>query len=225
MNRHSTTRRRLSDILAGDDTIRRDWDKTEAADDFAPLPSGTYVARIIGGELSTATTTGTPGFKLTFRVLEGGHTGRQFWHDVWLTPAALPMAKRDLAKLGVTSLDQLARPLPPGIRCKVRLVLRSDDNGEQVNRVRSFEVVGIDEPERDAFAPDDDTGDAAGCETTEVSADRDTDTEACGDGDGHHNADNEAGADAGGNERGGDGSFDFGKNSKPRPSGTAWAGR
>ena len=65
------------------------------------------------------------------------------------------MAKRDLGKLGVTSLDMLERPLPPGIRCTVKLALRRDDDGNEHNRVRSFEVVGIDEPERDAFAPQD----------------------------------------------------------------------
>ncbi|MGB1885124.1 MAG: hypothetical protein ACPHUF_14565, partial [Gammaproteobacteria bacterium] len=43
-------------------------------------------------------------FKLTFRVLEGEHEGRQFWHDVWLTAAALPMAKHDLAKLGIRAM-------------------------------------------------------------------------------------------------------------------------
>jgi hypothetical protein len=63
------------------------------------------------------------------------------------------MAKRDLGKLGVTSLEQLERPLPPGIRCRVKLALRRDDDGTEFNRVKSFEVVGIDTPAQDAFAP------------------------------------------------------------------------
>ena len=63
---------------------------------------------------STSKTKGTPGYKLAFRVLEGDHQGRQFWHDVWLTPAALPMAKRDLAKLGVTALEQLGTAAAAG---------------------------------------------------------------------------------------------------------------
>ena len=150
------TRRSLSDILAAGDRDRLDdaWDRTEAAEDFVPLPSGEYVARIIAGELFTARTKGTPAYKLAFRVLEGQHEGRQFWHDIWLTPAALPMAKRDLGKLGVTSLEQLESPLPPGIRCQAKLALRRDDDGTEYNRVRSFEVVGIDSPEDDAFGPD-----------------------------------------------------------------------
>lgn len=150
------TRRSLSDILAAGDQgrLREAWTHTKAAEDFAPLPAGEYVARITAGECFNAKTNGTPGYKLSFRVLEGDYEGRQFWHDVWLTPAALPMAKRDLGKLGVTSLEQLETPLPPGIRCKVKLVLRKDDDGTPHNRVLAFEAVGIDAPEDDAFAPD-----------------------------------------------------------------------
>jgi hypothetical protein len=151
------TRKSLSDILhdGAKESLSQAWGETQAAEDFTPLPPGEYVARIVGGELFTAKTTGTAGYKLAFRVLEGDHQGRQFWHDVWLTPAALPMAKRDLAKLGVTALEQLERPLPPGIRCRVKVALRKDDDGTEYNRVKRLEVVGIDEPEQDAFAPAD----------------------------------------------------------------------
>lgn len=149
------TRKSLSDILREGDrqSLSHAWGETQAAEDFAPLPSGEYVARIVAGELTTSKTKGTPAYKLAFKVLEGDHQGRQFWHDIWLTPAALPMAKRDLAKLGVTALEQLERPLPLGIRCKVKLALRRDDDGTEHNRVKHFEVVGIDPPEQDAFAP------------------------------------------------------------------------
>ena len=149
---------KLTAILGNDGNHRlhQAWDKTEAAGDFAPLPSGEYVARIINGELTTSRRNTTPGYKLTFRVLEGEYAGRQIWHDIWLTEAALPMSKRDLAKLCVTSLDQLDQPLPPGIRCKVKLALRKEDDGAEFNRVRRFDVIGIDEPEQDTFAPVDD---------------------------------------------------------------------
>jgi hypothetical protein len=116
--------------------------------------------------LFTSKTKGTAGYKLSFRVLEGEHQGRQFWHDTWLTPAALPMAKRDLFKLGVTELKQLDNPLPPGIRCKCKVTLRRDDDGAEFNRIKRFEVIGIDPPEVDPFAPAENppqpgTGDAA----------------------------------------------------------------
>ncbi len=67
----------------------------------------------------------------------------------------MAMTKRDLGKLGVTSIDQLEQPLPQGIRVKAKLALRRDDDGTEYNRVRSFEVLGIDEPEKDPFAPKD----------------------------------------------------------------------
>lgn len=172
------TRKSLSDILANGarDTLSRAWGETQAAGDYGtPLPAGEYVARIVGGELFTSRTKGTAGYKLTFRALEGDHAGRQFWHDVWLTPAALPMAKRDLAKLGVTSLEQLERPLPPGIRCKAKLSLRRDDDGIEYNRVRSFEVIGIDPPETDAFAPADVPGPAPMTQAADGSAGGDDD--------------------------------------------------
>lgn len=148
-------RRLLTEILKqGVEALRSQWDATAAAQDFVPLPAGVYTARVVGGELMQAKS-GTPGYKLAFRVLEGEHAGRQFWHDLWLTPAALPMSKRDLGKLGVTSIEQLEQPLPAGIRCAVKLALRRDDDGAGYNRVRGFDVLGIDaDPTADPdFAP------------------------------------------------------------------------
>jgi len=155
---------KLSDILSEGDrsSLASAWGTTEAAADFMPLPAGEYIASIIAGELESSRTNATPGYKLTFKVLEGEHTGRQFWHDVWLTPASLPMARRDLAKLGVQSLDQLEQPLPAGMRCKVKLTLRRNDDGSEYNRIKRFDVLGIDTPEPDAFAPSEDaSGDEA----------------------------------------------------------------
>ena len=146
-------KKKLTDILnGGGDSLRAAWDKTDAAGDFAPLPANTYTARIVSGELTKAKS-GTAGYKLAFKVIEGEHAGRQFWHDLWLTPAALPMTKRDLAKLGVCSLEQLEQPLPPGIRVKAKLVIRKGDDGTEYNRVKSFEPDGIDGIDDDDFAP------------------------------------------------------------------------
>src|SRR5262245_35874352 len=94
-------RRKLSDILRPDngrDALEKSWAATEAAGDFAPLPPGEYACRLVSGELFNAKS-GTPGYKICFEVAEGEHAGRRVWHDVWLTAQALPMAKRDLAKL------------------------------------------------------------------------------------------------------------------------------
>lgn len=145
---------KLSDILKDDGSdIEKLWDKVEAAGELGPLPPGEYVAHIIGGELQRSRTNSTPGYKLTFKVIEGEHAGRQFWHDCWLTPAALPQTKRDLLKIGVKSLDLLERPIPRSIRCCCKLALRKDNDGNERNRVRMFEVIGIDPPDADPFAP------------------------------------------------------------------------
>ena len=57
------------------------------------------------------------------------------------------------ASSGIAELDQLEQPLPPGIRCRVKLALRKDDDGREFNRVRRFDVEGIDTPEPDVYAP------------------------------------------------------------------------
>lgn len=136
------------------DELRNAWNSTEAASESGPLPRGEYIAHIIQGEPTTSRANETPGYKLTFQVIEGDHQGRRFWETVWITPLAMPRAKRDLGKLGFSDFDQLDQPLPRGIRCRVQLGLRREDDGTEFNRVRRFDVIGIDEPERDPFAPE-----------------------------------------------------------------------
>lgn len=154
LSRKVPTIGKLTDILSANNggNIKELWNSTAGADDFGPLPGGTYNCRLTSGELRQART-GTPEYVLTFRVLDGDHKGRRVWHSLYLTPAALPMAKRDLKRLGVTALEQLEKPIPKGIRCKVQVILRKDDDGTERNRVRTFEVLGIDPPEVDPFAP------------------------------------------------------------------------
>ena len=135
-------RKRLTDVMNGRDIddLARQFDEAEAASDLATLPRGKYRCRLVDGE-AVQSKSGTTGYQLTFAVVDGDHKGRRVWHTCWLTPAALPMTKRDLGKLGVTSLDMLDRPLPVGIVCDVKVVLRVDDDGVERNRVVSFDVV------------------------------------------------------------------------------------
>ena len=154
-----TPRRRLSEILAGDfEAIREQWNETEAAPDRGPVPSGTYEAHVDSVKLFNART-GTAGVKIRFDVCEGEYTGRAVFHDLWITPAALPHTKRDVEKLGLGTFEELdsAEVTPGRIRCRVCVALRTGDNGTQYNGVRSFDVIGIDGPEPDAFAPVDDS--------------------------------------------------------------------
>jgi hypothetical protein len=147
-------RKKLTDILLNSDRekLDRQWDSTKAADDLRPLPSGEYRCSIASGELFTAKK-GTLGYKLKLVVLDGEHADRIVWHDVWLSEAALPMAKRDLGKLGITSLEQLERPLPEGIVVAAKVALRKNDDGTEYNRVNRLDVVGIETPEPEPFAP------------------------------------------------------------------------
>ena len=137
-------RKRLTDVMTGHDIddLARQFDQTEAASDLATIPRGKYRCRLVDGEV-VQSKSGTTGYQLTFAVDDGEHKGRRVWHTCWLTPAALPLTKRDLAKLGVTSLDMLKHPVPSGIVCDVSVVLRTDDDGTERNRVSSFDVVDI----------------------------------------------------------------------------------
>ena len=155
---------KLTDIItsgANQSNLQNAWNSTQAADDYGkPLPAGEYVARITQGTLKQSKANQTPGYSLTFEVIEPvAFQGRKFWHDCWLTPAAMPQTKRDLGKLGVSSLEQLENPLPKYIRCKCKLALRKEDNGTESNRLRTFEVLGIDVPVPDPYAPSDSDND------------------------------------------------------------------
>lgn len=149
-------RKSLTDILrAGDrDSLAAAWKSTEAAADKAPLPPGDYECIAETGELFTSRTSGTPGYKIAFQVIAGQFSGRLVWFDCWLTPAALPMSKRDLARIGIADLEQLERPLPDGLICKVKVLRRRDDDGAEYNRVDRFELLRIERPQPDPFAPD-----------------------------------------------------------------------
>jgi hypothetical protein len=147
-------RRRLSDVLGlqDHDALERAWQSTQAAKERSPIPAGVYEAYATDGRLFTSTR-GTPGYKLEFEICKGEHAGRKVWHDLWLTTAAIAMTKRDLAKLGITTLEQLERPLPRGIRCRIKVVIQQNDRGEHFNVVRNFEVIAIETPQADPFAP------------------------------------------------------------------------
>jgi hypothetical protein len=146
-------RTKLTDILAngGGDDFRNRWNSTQAADDFGPLPPGEYLCRVLRGELFQSSKKKTPGYKITMEVVDGAFAGRRCWADWWLTPPALPMAKRDLSKIGITTPEQLERPLPPGILVRVKVAVHRDDDGNETNKVTRFESAGFED---NPFAPD-----------------------------------------------------------------------
>ena len=92
----------LSEILSGSkdlEHLKRSFSEAKPADDYGtPLPKGEYTLRILNGELFRSKKASTPGYKLTFAVIEGEHVGRLIWHDIWLSEAAISMAQRDRGK-------------------------------------------------------------------------------------------------------------------------------
>ena len=145
---------RLSDILNGSGDYFKDWNDVKAAGDDGPIPRGQYICHLTKGELRNSRTKGTPGIVLEFTVIEGDCKGRKVWHDLWFTDLAKPRTKRDLDRLGITDPErQLDHPMPRWIRCNVTVVVHRDDDGTERNKVQSFEVIGRDEPEVNAFAP------------------------------------------------------------------------
>lgn len=139
-------RPRLDAILSGTlgiDNFDDLWNATEAAGEREPLPAGTYRCLVADGRLAENTAKRTPSYKLTFEVVEpADFAGRRAWYDLWLTPAALPMTKRDLAKLRIHDPSQLRQAPPSGLLADVKVALRTDDDGRSYNRVVSFQIVG-----------------------------------------------------------------------------------
>src|ERR1700730_4393552 len=115
-------RKLLSDILRnGDrDSLKSTWQETKAAAELTILPPGQYLLHTVAGELERSSRRGTLGYKVKFRVAEGEYAGRYVWHDWWLTKAAMPHVKRDLAKFGITDLEQLEQPLLATFAVKAR---------------------------------------------------------------------------------------------------------
>ncbi|MFN3192216.1 MAG: hypothetical protein ACE361_17015 [Aureliella sp.] len=135
----------FSEPIAGEDDI---------------LPPGWYVADITQGEAVESRSKGTPGYCLTFVVAEGDYNGRKLWHELWFTPKSMSRSRRDLKKLGVpvdsleTMLAALDNDLPAIFRCNVKLGVRKDDDGNERNQIRRFEVVEVVERQPDDFAPE-----------------------------------------------------------------------
>jgi hypothetical protein len=135
------SRQSLTGILNGD--LAAAFDAAAPATEGLPPITDSPVLCGVSGGLKTSRG-GTPGYTLQFEIIEGRFTGRRLYLDLWLTPAAMPLAKRDLARLGITTADQLSKPIPPGILCEVKHVLRTEDDGAQRNVVKSFAVVRVD---------------------------------------------------------------------------------
>lgn len=152
--RHEKTPRNpsppLSAIMEQGANLSNLWDSTEPAAERVPLPSGFYEGVVIKGQRVNSRR-GTPGYSVTFKIKGGEHDGQLVWADCWLTEAAMKYTRRDLNKLGIHDIKQLDEPLQKGIHCRLQVVIHTSDDGTQFNKVKSFEVIGIQSPEPDPF--------------------------------------------------------------------------
>jgi hypothetical protein len=156
MYQQNNGRRRLADIVRnnnsnGVDDLRRTWNQAQPTS-HEPLDPGKYHCLILRGELTTSRVQGTPGFKICFQVLDGTNKDLLICHDVWLTAEAMSRAKYELGQLGITDLEQLENPLPPGLTAEVLVSRRMGDDGLEYNKVRTFKAITPDAP-ADDFAP------------------------------------------------------------------------
>jgi hypothetical protein len=139
-------KKKLSDIVRDMAGLKAAWASTAPAPDTdKPLPPGDYVCELVNGE-PFAARTGTPGFKVTLRVVEGPYKGRLAWHDFYLSPAALPYTLRALGRIGVSDLEQLDAGLPPGLVVKAKLTINKRDDGTERNELRTWELVQAGPP-------------------------------------------------------------------------------
>ncbi len=109
---------------------------TPPAEVLDPIPAGEYQARAVDARLDE-TRTGTPFYAMRLDVVAGEHAGRRLVARWYLSPAALPYSRRDLAALGLDAFARLERGDVPGGLLRVRVALRRDDDGTGRNEVRS----------------------------------------------------------------------------------------
>ena len=129
------------------------FDAVAPAPDFAPLPAGIFVGRILKGEVCQ-TKAGADAYRIRFEVIEGPHAGKTVIRTWVFTPKALPYARRDLGLFGLVTAAKLLLPFPePGRDYIVRLVvaLQRKDDGREFNEVKKIDIIRVDGSPAAAF--------------------------------------------------------------------------
>ncbi len=114
------------------------FDTTTPAESPEPVPAGEYPARAVDARLGE-NRRGTPVYSMRIEITDGEHAGRRLMWRAYLSPAALPHSKRDLARLGLDSFAQLESGAVPGGLLMARVALRKDDSGAVFNEVRTLD--------------------------------------------------------------------------------------
>ena len=102
------------------------------------MPPGEYVARWVGCGLDESRK-GTPFYGVRFEIVDGPHAGRRLVHRWFLSSAALPYSRRDLAALGLTTFAQLQNGAVPSGLATLRVALRRDDAGMVHNEIKTVQ--------------------------------------------------------------------------------------
>ncbi len=140
------------------DDVQERFDNAEAAPTFPDLvPKGEYVAHWKAIKVSQ-NRNGKPRAVLTFEIVEGEFAGKRAWCDLYLTEAATPRSKRELAKLGISTYEDMTAPVPQWLRCLLRIVVETDDDEAQRNKITDFTVIAFEDAQPDPFAPQEEGG-------------------------------------------------------------------
>lgn len=121
------------------------FDNTLPAEALPPIPAGEYAAQWVDGTLGESRK-GTPFYQARFEIASGEHTGRRLLHRWYLSAAALPYSRRDLAALGFDSFAKLQSNAVPRGLVRLRVALRRDDTGATFNEIRAV-IPGGPEPD------------------------------------------------------------------------------
>lgn len=136
------------------------FDKGDAAPDSLHVPAGEYETEVTDAKLKDTGRTNADGeriveYAITHTVRAGEFAGRRIWHNVILTKKARSHAIRDLGWYGVESFGQLGKPFPPGVFCRIPVIVVKSDTGAEFNKVKGVTVTRIDPPKPDPDAPAD----------------------------------------------------------------------
>lgn len=150
----------------GDDkNLESLWNSSQPAPDDEPVPRGNYLTKIVEGKRGQANN-GTKFYQTKHIIQDGDRTGQAVFQKYWLTNNAMPRTRRELAKHGITSFEQLDSPLPAELVCETRIVIEESDDGYRSNKIVRLKVVRVEEKRADPFAPEL-TGESDICESLE----------------------------------------------------------
>lgn len=80
--------------------MRVNWNGVDEAQDYGPVPAGTYLCRVAEAKAAT-TRYDDDMWKLTLEIAEGRYKGKQIWDNVVFSQGAMPRAKLICRCLGL----------------------------------------------------------------------------------------------------------------------------